>query len=207
MTNILIVEDSKSARESIERQLQDIEGFNVLTSIENAANAEILCMKADIDLILMDVCTADGESGLKAAERIKKLYPNIKIIIMTSMPEHSFIEKARSCGCESFWYKDSDGLTLTELCCRTVNGETIYPDGTPKIRIGIAESTDFTEREMAVIRKLVSGSTYSKIADELGITENTVKFHIKNILSKTGFKNTLQLVSDVVEKRLILPNY
>ena len=207
MTNILIVEDSKMTSSYVERQLNDTEEFNVVMCIENAANAEIRCMKGDIDMILMDVCTADGESGLKAAGRIKSLYPEIKIIIMTSMPEYSFIEKARTCGCESFWYKENSELPLVDICTKTMNGESIYPEAAPVIHIGMADSNDFTEREIMVLRELVSGSTYSDIADNLSISENTVKFHVKNILSKTGFKNTLQLVSDVVEKRLILPNY
>ena len=207
MINVLIVEDSKISRDSLERQISEISDYSVFTTIENAANAEILCMRGGIDLILMDICTADNESGLKAAMRIKKLYPRIKIIIMTSMPEHSFIEKARASGCDSFWYKEYGSISLPEICRRTMEGESVFPEASPVLRIGLTNSNDFTERELNVIRELVIGRTYSEIADQLGITENTVKFHIKNIMSKTGFKNTLQLVSDVVEKRMVLPKY
>ena len=83
MYHILIVEDSRISRSAFERQLEMEQDFLVLASIENAANAEILCMRGKIDLILMDVCTADDESGLDAAARIKIKYPEIKIIIMT----------------------------------------------------------------------------------------------------------------------------
>ncbi len=207
MTNVLIVEDSKISRDSIERQLSDNTEYCVITSIENAANAEIVCMRGNIDLILMDICTADDESGLKAAKRIKQHYPRIKIILMTSMPEHSFIKKAIECGCDSFWYKEYGSIGLMEVCRRTMQGESIWPSGTPILRIGLAESSDFTERELEVIRELVGGHKYSEIAENLNVTENTVKFHIKSIMSKTGYKNTLQLVADVVEKRLILPKY
>lgn len=207
MTNVLIVEDSKISRDSLVRQISELPGYRVFTTIENAANAEILCMRGGIDLILMDICTADDESGLKAADRIKRLYPRIKIIIMTSMPEHSFIDKARASGCDSFWYKEYGNTTLPEICQRTMDGESVFPESIPLLQIGYAKSTDFTERELNVIRELVTGRTYSEIAQRLGITENTVKFHIKNIMSKTGFKNTLQLVADVVEKRMVLPKY
>lgn len=54
------------------------------------------------------VCTADEESGLKAAAKIKQYNPKIKIIIMTSMPEHSFIQKAKACGCNGFWYSSRE---------------------------------------------------------------------------------------------------
>lgn len=207
MTNVLIVEDSRITRKSIERQLRELDGFNVLLSIENAANAEIACMKGNIDLILMDICTSDNESGLKAAKRIKQHYPQIRIIMMTSMPEHSFIRKAREIGCDSFWYKEYGDMDLTEVCLRTIEGESVFPEDTPALRIGEVSSKDFTERELEVIRLLASGCKYSDIALELSISENTVKFHIKSIMAKTGYKNTLQLVADVVEKRLVLPKY
>lgn len=207
MINVLIVEDSKITSESIVRQLSDSKEYNVVTTIENAANAEIVCMRGNIDLVLMDICTADDESGLKAAKRIKQRYPKIKIILMTSMPEYSFIQKARESGCESFWYKEYGNIGLIEVCRRTMDGESIFPEETPVIKIGKTVSTDFTTRELEVIRELAQGHKYSEIAKQLFITENTVKFHIKNIMAKSGYNNTLQLVADVVEKRLILPKY
>ena len=207
MTNVLIVEDSKISRDAMERRLSEEPGFQVITAIGNAANAEIACMRGNVDLILMDICTEDDESGLKAAKRIKQHYPQIKIIIMTSMPEHSFIRKALECGCDSFWYKEYGSVELMEVCRRTMDGESVWPKTIPTLKIGLADSTDFTERELEVIRELVVGHKYSEIAEHLQITENTVKFHIKNIMSKTDFKNTLQLVAEVVEKRLILPRY
>ena len=63
----------------------------------------------------------------------------------------------------------------------------------------------FTGREFDIIRELAQGRKYEEIAADLDITPNTVKYHIKNILQKTGYQNTLQLVAEVVEKRLILP--
>lgn len=207
MINVLIVEDSKISSDSIVRRLSDSEEYNVVTTIENAANAEIVCMRGNIDLILMDICTADDELGLNATKRIKQHYPNIKIILMTSMPEYSFIRKAKDCGCESFWYKEYGNIDLMEVCRRTMDGESVFPEDTPVLKKGMAYSTDFTERELEVIRELVHGYKYSEIAKHLYITENTVKFHIKKIMIKTGYNNTLQLVAEVVEKRLILPKY
>ena len=110
MVNVLIVEDSRISREAFERHLSASPEYFVIASIENAANAEIACMRNKIDLILMDVCTVDDESGLVAAAKIKRNYPHVKIIIMTSMPEHSFIQKAKDSGCDSFWYKEQGNI-------------------------------------------------------------------------------------------------
>ena len=182
-------------------------GYFVVASIENAANAEIACLRNKIDLILMDVCTADDESGLLAAQRIKKNAPQVKIIIMTSMPEHSFIRKAREYGCDGFWYKEADEISLTDMCGRIMQGEQIWPPESPPVMIGLARSDELTERELDVIRALTAGMRYEEMAETLYMSPNTVKYHIKNILQKTGFHSTIQVVAEVVEKRLVLPRY
>ena len=96
MIQVLVVEDSRITRDAIESQIAKSERYVLYASIENAANAEIACLRGSVDLILMDVCTADEESGLKAAAKIKQYNPKIKIVIMTYMPEHSFIQKAKA---------------------------------------------------------------------------------------------------------------
>lgn len=207
MHRVLIVDDQRTGRQILEAALSKDSGYQLIRSIDNAALAPLYCMKGNIDLILMDVCTAHGESGLIAAETIKKQYPKIKIIIVTSMPEYSFIKKAKKSNCESFWYKDFSKDDLLDVINRTMQGESVYPDSLPPIRIGEAMSYEFTPRELDVLHELVKGSTYKEIAEELSISENTLKTHIKNILSKTGYKNTLQIAVDVVDKKLILPGY
>jgi len=207
MTNVLLVEDSRITRDMVENQIVGAQGYQLITSLVNAANAEIVCTKGQIDLILMDVCTADDESGLIAAARIKKNNPNIRIIIMTSMPEYSFIEKAKAAGCDSFWYKEYGEIGLLDVMDRTMRGESVYPKGTPVITVGYSNSNELTEREYDVLRQLSLGYKYEEIAENLCITMNTVKFHIKNLLTKTGYRSTLQLVADVVGKRLILPKF
>ncbi|MEF2813385.1 MAG: response regulator transcription factor [Oscillospiraceae bacterium] len=207
MIHVLIVEDSAISREMFERTLSASQDYVVIAAIENAANAEIACMRGRIDLVLMDVCTADDESGLVAAAKIKKHCPQVKIIMMSSMPEHSFLQKARGCGCDSFWYKEQGDIGLLEICDRTMKGNFVWPDRTPVVQIGLARSDELTTRELEVIRALAQGYRYEEIAEQLYVSPNTVKYHVKNILQKTGFRSTVQLVADVVEKRLILPRY
>jgi len=207
MVNVLLVEDSKIMKDMVESHIASSGDYRMVAALENAANAEIVCMKGKIDLVLMDVCTADDESGLIAAAKIKKHNPDIRIIIMTSMPEHSFIQKAKAAGCDSFWYKEYGETELLDVMDRTVAGESVYPDGTPVIPVGDIDSRELTERELDVLRQLTLGYKYEEIADNLIVSTNTVKFHIKNLLMKTGYRSTLQLVVDVVSKRLILPKF
>jgi len=207
MVNVLLVEDSKITCDMVESYISRTHEYKLVATLENAANAEIVCTRGNIDLILMDVCTADDESGLEAAAKIKRHHPNIRIIIMTSMPEYSFIEKAKAAGCDSFWYKEYGETDLLDIMTRTMLGQSVYPDEAPVISIGNVVSNKLTEKELAVLRQLALGNKYEEIADNLGITANTVKYHVKNLLTKTGYRTTLHLVVDVVSKRLILPNF
>lgn len=207
MTNVLIVEDSRISREAIERKLTGTGEYAIAAAIENAANAEIVCLGETVDLVLMDICTADDESGLEAAARIKKKFPRIRVIVMTSMPEESFLRKARDSGCDSFWYKETGEMTLTEACERTLRGEFVWPEETPSVMIGAVRSDQLTIREWDVLRGLAEGWRYEDIAARLDVSVNTVKYHVKNLLQKTGFRNTTQLVAEAVSRRLILPGY
>ena len=95
MTRVLIVEDQKMAQENMEAIVQSSKDYILAGTISNAADAELVCMHKPVDLILMDVCTAYDESGIEACAIIKKKHPKIKVIIVTSMAEHTFIEKRR----------------------------------------------------------------------------------------------------------------
>lgn len=88
---VMIVEDQTMPRELFELRVQASERFELALSIDNAALADVYCLRFPVDLILMDVITRDGENGLDAAARIKRAFPQIKIIIVTSMPECSYL--------------------------------------------------------------------------------------------------------------------
>lgn len=101
MTRVLIVEDQSMPRTLFEMYVNQSESYTLAGSISNADMADYHCENSDVDLILMDICTAMGASGLEAAERIKKKFPKIKIIIVTSMPEYSYLKRARLAGVDS----------------------------------------------------------------------------------------------------------
>ena len=88
-----------------------------------------------------------------------------------------------------------------------MRGEAVWPEATPPVAVGSVSSRELTDRELAVLRQLALGRKYEEIAENLGISANTVKYHIRNLLQKTGYRSTLQLVVDVVDKKLILPRY
>ncbi len=193
---VLIVEDHYIVRTFFEMSVKSSEQFAHLLSISNASAALSVCRNNKVDLILMDVMTELGHSGLDAAETIKGLYPDIKIIIVTSVPEYSWLARARKIGVDSFWYKDSHKDSILEVMERTMAGEHIYPDETPLIHIGNATNHEFTERELDILKELTTGDTNAEIAERLCISVATVKTHIQHLMDKTGFKTRTELVAE-----------
>jgi DNA-binding response regulator, luxR family len=207
MINVLIVDDSRIARKMMEYELEGMSGYNILTFIEDAQNAMPICMKCQVDLILMDVCTAGDSSGLVAADEIKKRFPQIKIIITTSMPEYTFIEKAKQAGCESFWYKDYGNVSLKDVIEKTMAGENVYPDKTPDVDIYGVPISKFTPAQLRVLRELAMGLSQEEVAKKLCLSRSVIKGHISHMCDKTNTSKTLQLVTEAIEKRVILPKY
>ena len=193
MYNVLIVEDDPMARKLLEIFVATSDNYHLVPSLDSAAMVELYCMTNHVDLVLMDVCTSMDANGIEAAVKLKKNYPQIKIIIMTSQPEYSYIDQARKIGVESFWYKEPTAEALLKMMDRTMAGESIYPDSAPVIRLGAALSEDFTERELEVLRELVSGKTDAAIAESLCLSVTRVKQHIQHIREKTQFANRTEL--------------
>lgn len=204
--NVLIVEDQDMPRELFEIYINSSEKFNHLLSVANASAALSVCKNNRVDLILMDVMTELGSSGLDAAEEIKKAFPEIKIIIVTSMPEYSWLERARKIGVDSFWYKDGQKDGILEVMERTVAGESIYPDETPLVHIGNTTNHEFTERELDILKELTTGDTNAVIAERLHVSVATVKSHIQHLMEKTGFKTRTELVSEARSRGIVIKN-
>lgn len=204
MTRVLVVEDDPMARKLLEIFINESKNYQLVHSIDNAAVAELYCAVNQIDLVLMDICTAMGANGLDAAARIKKEFPYIRIVIMTSWPEYAFIERARKCGVESFWYKESKAEEIMSVMDRTMAGESVYPEAKMTIRIGNTYGGEFTETELQVLRKVIMGKTDAAIAEDLHMSLRTVKNHIQNMREKTGFQNRTELAVKTIESGLII---
>ena len=92
MYNIIVIDDHKMLREMISETLST-RGFNVFATSGDAKDSVSLCKKFKPDLILMDICTENNSSGLAYSKIIKENFPSVKIILMTGVPDLTFIEK------------------------------------------------------------------------------------------------------------------
>ena len=205
MIKVLLVEDRKMSRDSIIGYMKSSDRYQLAAHTQNAGMAEILCMQNKIDLILMDVCTANNEDGIEATAAIKRHFPNIKVIIVTGMTTIDLIDRARAAKADSFWYKEIEGNELLDVMDRTMNGEHIYPDKTPLVHFGNMPSTEISERELEVLRLVANGSTDAAVAETLHMSLPTVRYHVTQLLQKTGYDNRVQLIADLINKDFVVP--
>ena len=122
------------------------------------------------------------------------------------MVEAGFLERAKAAKVDSFWYKDLSPEDPLDVIDRTMAGEQIFPRETPPVKLGLVSSTDLTAKEIQVLRLVCDGLEYSEIARALSITERTVKYHVSNILQKTGYANKTRLAIAVTGKKFIIPS-
>ena len=206
MYNVMVVEDQAMPRQLFEAFISMSDKYRLVHSIKNADMADIYCDQSQIDLILMDVCTELNSNGLDAAERIKQKHPRIKIIVVTSMPEVSYLERAKKIGVDSFWYKEVSEEPILELMDRTMSGESIYPDKTPTVSFGNIKSTDLSKREIEVLREVIMGFTNAEIAERLSISQHTVRDYVQVIMEKTGYRTRTELAVKARETGIIIPD-
>ncbi len=204
MIRVLIVEEQRMAQENMEAIIKESDTYTLAGIIANAADAELFCMRGGVDLILMDVCTARDESGIEACAVIKKKFRDIKVIIVTSMAEHTFIVKAKEARADSFWYKDASDGELISIMDRTMAGEHIFPDKTPEVKLGLTTSYSLTHHEMDVLRALMQSTSDEDAAGMLGCTKANVRWHLTKILEKTGYRTRMELLIAIAQKNLII---
>ena len=201
---VLVVEDQTMPRQLFELLIRTSEDFELAAAIDSAELADLYCLNNAVELVLMDVMTRGSRSGLEAAARIKRQTPQVRIIVVTSMPECSYIDRARAIGVESFWYKDASEESILDVMRRTAAGERVYPDAPPRLILGSAGSDEFTGRELEVLREMTGGYTNVEIGERLHMSVGSVKAHILSMLEKTGFRNRTELAVRARENGLVI---
>ena len=205
MHKVLIVDDHESISDSLSQVLQSTNIFTVVGTLKSAVHAEIYSLKLKPDLVFMDVCTEGGASGLEATKVIRVKYPNIKVIVMSGFDEISYAPRAKTAGANAFVFKSKSLEYFVEVAKGVMEGKSFFPE--QKAIPTATGEAPLTEREMEILRLLCKHMTNKEIAEELFISEHTVKYHKSNMLAKTGFKKTVDLAFHMITNGLINPLY
>lgn len=205
MYNIIVIDDHKMLREMLSETL-NARGFNVIASSGNAKDSVSLCEKFKPDLILMDICTENNSSGLAYSKIIKENFPSVKIILMTGVPDLTFIDKAKANNVDSFIYKNISSDSLISTIQNTIDGYSLYPNANnPKANIPDVLK-NLTDTELNVLTEYCKTLDRDEVVKKLGISVRTLKSHISSIYEKTGYNNLAKLAIYCVGNGLIVPD-
>ena len=201
MIRIILVEDQAMLRESLAIAIDAQEDMETVLTLSKATDALEAAKSYSPDLMLMDVCTEDDASGISAAAQIKRDLPGTRIVIMTGIPEITFIEQARAAGADSFVYKNVSTNELLSVIRSTMEGYSTFPAA----KLGDSTLDALDEEEVQILRLVCENKSRREIADELFLSEGTVKRRISTILSKTGYDSIMKLAVHAVSDGYIVP--
>ncbi len=199
-TTILIVDDHEVVRKGVRAYLETLPEFSVVG--EAASGEEAIAMVAEQvpDVVLMDLIMP-GMDGVETTRRVKAISPRTQVVVLTSYHEDIHIFPALKAGAISYILKDMKMDKLVEALHRAVEGEvTLHPRVAARVLQNLrgedGESaqlfTDLTDRELEVPKLIANGLSNNQIAESLVISENTVKGHVSNILSKLHLADRTQ---------------
>ncbi len=189
---VLIVDDHEVVRKGVRAYLDTLPELKVVGEAASGEEAIELTGEHIPDVVLMDLILP-GMDGVEATRQIKNISPRSQIVVLTSYHQDEHIFPALQAGAISYILKDMKMDKLAEAVRKAARGEvTLHPRVAARViqeihgpeREGFSPFTQLTEREMEVLKLIAKGMSNSKIADELVISENTVKGHVSNILSK-----------------------
>jgi NarL family two-component system response regulator LiaR len=198
--SVLIVDDHEIVRRGIRDFLETQADFSVIGEAGSGEQAIQMTLDLVPDIVLMDLILP-GLDGIESTRRIKSLSPRTQIVVLTSFHEDEHIFPALKAGATAYILKDIRMDQLAEALHKAVNGEvTLHPRVAARVLQNIRGEhdetlnpfTELTERELDVLKLLANGLSNSRIAEQLFISENTVKGHISNILSKLHLADRTQ---------------
>jgi DNA-binding NarL/FixJ family response regulator len=210
---ILIADDHALFRDSL-RSLLEAHGFEPLGEARNGREAVELSRKLKPDVVLMDLSMPEMD-GLAATKLISAEQPDVKVVILTASDEDSKLFEAIKAGAQGYLLKNLESEEFFSLLAGVNRGEpALTPALARKLLQEFARPAQasapqqdpdaLTDREREVLELLVNGVTSNrKLAKQLGVSENTVKFHVRNILDKLHLHNRAQVVGYAIRNRMV----
>ena len=202
---IIIADDHPHAREAIREILKEYEEFEIIGEANTGIEAVTLAEKLQPDIILMDISMPEM-NGLDATRIIKARFPYVKIVMTTVSDDIVNLFEAIKRGAQGYllknihsdkWYEHLKAFAMDEVpLSKEVALQIIHEMARPKA----TEKDPLTARESEVLQLVAKGKTNKDISQDLFISENTVKNHLKNILQKLQLDNRVQLTSYAFER-------
>lgn len=211
--NILVVDDHKIVRDGILSLLQDEADISIVAQAENGKDALEKIPGLLPHLVLMDI-NMPVMNGIECAREITRLFPEIKVLALTMLNELEHIKNMLSAGAKGYLLKNSGKEELVMAIKKVMSGQNYFSDEVKdlimlemvkkKTMPGkiIGEKVPLTSRELDILELILQELTNQEIAEKLFISVRTVDAHRRNLLEKTGARNTAGLVKFALENHL-----
>lgn len=193
MISIAVVDDHPMVREGLEAMLMSEEGFDVVALAANGEEALDAVVKAHPDVVLSDVRMPKMD-GFTMLGHLRKLVPGVKVIFLAGMPLKEEECRAKAEGAMGYLPKDVDQDRLSEVIKSVAAGDVDFA-----VESFQAAPSILTAREMDVLRLVAQGNQRDKIASTLGIGAESVKTHLKGIMTKLNCPNATSAVGRAYE--------
>ena len=199
--SVLIVDDQTVVRDGLNALLSAETGMKVIGLAGDGEEAVKLASQLRPDVILMDLVMPHLD-GVQATLQIKKAFPEARILVLTSFAENHMVFSAIKAGAIGYLMKDTSSEELIQAIRDTYhNRPALGPDIARKLMLDIQGQDELappenplTEREVEIVQQMALGKTNQEIANELWLSERTVRTHVTNILAKLGLSNRTQAV-------------
>lgn len=198
---VIIVDDHQLVRQGVRDFLETQSDLMVVGEAGTGEEAVRLASQYVPDVILIDLVMPGGVDGVEATRRVKKASPRTQVVVLTSYHEDEHIFPAIRAGALSYVLKDISATELGEVVRKAARGEAVI---NPRVAARLVKEvrgsqdvtpnpfTDLTDREMEVLRLIADGLSNANIAEQLVISEKTVKGHVSNILGKLQLADRTQ---------------
>jgi NarL family two-component system response regulator LiaR len=209
--SILIVDDHEVVRKGIRSYLDTLPEYRVIGEASTGEEAIGIVEEFIPEVVLMDLIMP-GMDGVETTRRIKKISPRTQVVVLTSYHEDSQIFPALKAGATSYILKDMKMEKLVESLKRAVAGEvTLHPLVAKRVLQNFQGDdpeeqplyAELTDREQEVLHLIANGLSNNEIAGKLVISENTVKGHVSNILSKLHLADRTQVAVFAWQKGIV----
>lgn len=206
---VIIADDMKILRQGLKAILLQDEDIEVVGAAENGKEAFILCGTENPDVVLMDMRMPDFD-GAYGTSAIKKKYPNIKVLVLTTFDDDATIESAMNSGADGYILKEMEDDKIIASVKSVYSGISVFGNSVfatmrkqmTNSKISADNELDLTPRELDVIKLIANGYDNKEISDELCLAEGTVRNQVSHLLEKTGLKDRTQLAVYAVKHGL-----
>jgi len=183
-TKVLIADDHPLVRSGVRRALEEEHDIEVVGEATNGAKVLPLIGQTGPDLVVLDISMPQLD-GLACLDQIRKRYPDVKVVILSASGDPNRVQAALARGATAYVLKSVDVRDLASALRQAIEGTVFQALGVQQDSDGeLAGSAGLTKRETVILKAVARGLTNQAIGRELWVSEQTVKFHLRNIFRK-----------------------